>query len=56
MPKNGFRSITVSGTVYENFFKLWVKQKNKMNMQGVTSFSGFVTHELSIILKKQNEK
>jgi len=56
MPGEGFKSITVSDSVYDNFFKLWQKQKDEMNMKGVTSFSGFVTHKLSILLKKENDQ
>jgi len=43
MPKPGFKSITVSEAVYNKFFQTFKKSKNSLEMQGITSFSGYIT-------------
>ena len=40
MPKPGFKSITISETVYEKFFDVYEKNKEKLTMKGVNSFAG----------------
>ena len=58
MPKTGFKSITVTETVYDKFFDEYLKKKDELSMKGITSFSGFVTCELAQILeiKEVNER
>ncbi len=44
MPKEGFKSITVSETVYDKFHDVYQKNKNELVMKGVNSFSGYITY------------
>ena len=46
MPKPGFKSITISETVYEKFFDIYEKNKDKLIMKGVNSFAGYITYML----------
>ena len=46
MPKPGFKSITISETVYEKFFEVYEKNKDKLTMKGVNSFAGYITYML----------
>ena len=46
MPKPGFKSITISETVYEKFFDVYEKNKDKLTMKGVNSFAGYITYML----------
>ena len=52
MPKPGFKSITVSESVYEKFFDVYEKNRDKMTMRGVNSFSGYVTYMLEEMMQK----
>ena len=52
MPKEGFKSITVSETVYNKFFDVYQKNKNDLLMKGVNSFSGYVTYMLEEMMQK----
>jgi hypothetical protein len=42
MPKPGYKSITVSGHVY-NKFKVYEKNKKGLELKGIRSFSGYLT-------------
>ena len=55
MPKEGFKSITISERIYDNFRTHYEKQKEKVEMQGVFSFSAFVTLKLNEILTKETD-
>ena len=44
MPKEGFKSITMSETVYGQFSNAYKKQKGILNTKGIRSLSGFVSH------------
>ena len=49
MPKAGFKSITISETVYDKFHDVY--QKNKGDLP-VNSFSGYVTYMLEEMMQK----
>ena len=52
MPKAGFKSITVSETVYDKFHDVFLKSKDDLAMKGVNSFSGYVTYMLEEMMQK----
>ncbi|KAG2474814.1 MAG: hypothetical protein NPMRth3_4040001 [Nitrosopumilales archaeon] len=52
MPKEGFKSITVSEIVYSKFFDVYQKNKQDLLMKGVNSFSGYVTYMLEEMMQK----
>ncbi|MBM2820195.1 MAG: hypothetical protein HW410_1878 [Nitrosarchaeum sp.] len=52
MPKAGFKSITVSETVYDKFQDVYQKNKDNLAMKGVNSFSGYVTYMLEEMMQK----
>ena len=54
MPKAGFKSITVSETVYDKFHDVYQKSKDDLTMKGVNSFAGYVTYMLEEMM--QNDK
>ncbi len=46
MPKPGFKSITVSESVYDKFYDVYEKSKDELSMKGVNSFAGYITYML----------
>lgn len=52
MPKVGFKSITVSESVYQKFNDVYQKNKDELAMKGVNSFSGYVTYMLEEMMQK----
>ena len=52
MPKAGFKSITVSETVYDKFHEVYQNSKDDLTMKGVNSFSGYVTYMLEEMMQK----
>lgn len=52
MPKAGFKSITVSESVYDKFHDIYQKSKDDLTMKGVNSFSGYVTYMLEEMMQK----
>ena len=52
MPKPGFKSITISETVYEKFHDVYEKNKDKLTMKGVNSFAGYITYMLEDTMQK----
>jgi hypothetical protein len=52
LPKEGFKSITVSEVVYSKFFDVYQKNKQDLLMKGVNSFSGYVTYMLEEMMQK----
>jgi len=52
LPKAGFKSITVSETVYDKFLQVYEKSKDDLLMKGVNSFSGYVTYMLEELMAK----
>ena len=52
MPKPGFKSITISETVYEKFYSVYEKSKESLTMKGINSFAGYVTYLLEQMIQK----
>lgn len=52
MPKEGFKSITVTELVYKNFYDVYSENKADLAMKGVNSFSGYVTYLLEEMMQK----
>ena len=52
MPKPGFKSITVSENVYKKFFEVYEKNREGLELKGVTSFSGYLTSRMEEMMKK----
>ena len=52
MPKPGFKSITISQTVYDKFYDVYKKNKDNLNMKGVNSFAGYITYMLEDTMQK----
>ena len=52
MPKAGFKSITVSESVYDKFYDVYQIAKDDLVMKGVNSFSGYVTFMLEEMMAK----
>ena len=46
MPKNGFRSITVSESVYKRFNNDYLKSKDDLAVRGIRSLSGYISYML----------
>ena len=43
MPKPGYKSITVTEHIYNEFFKVYEKNKKGLEIKGIRSFSGYLT-------------
>ena len=43
MPKPGYKSITVTEHIYNEFFKVYQKNKKGLEIKGIRSFSGYLT-------------
>ena len=56
VPYKGWKSITVREDVYNYFWNIWQKNKEKYIRQGITSFSGFVTKLLYEMIEKEKER
>jgi hypothetical protein len=52
MPKEGFKSITVSDTVYDKYYEIYQKNKQELTMKGVNSFAGYITYMLEQTMQK----
>lgn len=46
MPKPGYKSITVSESVYNRFNSAYQKSRDELTRKGVKSFSGYVSYML----------
>lgn len=46
MPKKGFKSITVSESVYDKFSDTYAKNKDALAVKGIRSISGYVSYML----------
>lgn len=44
MPRCGFKTITVTETVFDKFYQTWLTCKDELAMKGVSSFAGYITH------------
>ena len=51
MPKEGFRSITVADKTYDDFYDMYMANKEALKLQGVDSFSGFVVKSLNTMME-----
>jgi len=47
MPKNGWKSISVPEFVYDRQHEKFTRNREKLYMKGITSFSGYITHMLN---------
>ncbi len=54
MPKEGFKTVTLPKSVYNNFFSVYEKQKDLLKMDGVFSFAAFLTFKINQILKTED--
>ena len=52
MPKPGFKSITISESVYNRFYDVFNKNKKDLSKKGVNSFAGYVTFLLEDMMQK----
>jgi hypothetical protein len=52
MPKAGFKSITVSETVYNKFHDVYKKNKEDLAMKGINSFAGYITFMMEDLMQK----
>lgn len=50
MPKAGFKSITISGSVYDKVFEIYQSKKEDLKMAGINSFAGFVVNYMESIV------
>ena len=46
MPKPGYKSITVSDSVYDRFHDSFQKSREELGRRGIKSFSGYVSYML----------
>lgn len=46
MPKEGFRSITVSDVVYHRFNNSFISKKDELAIKGIRSLSGYISYML----------
>jgi hypothetical protein len=52
MPKAGFKSITVSESVYNKFHDVYRKNKDDLAMKGINSFAGYITFMMEDLMQK----
>lgn len=50
MPRKGFKSITIPDDVYDFFFDEWKRHQEQYRIEGVRSFSGFISYLLSYVV------
>ncbi|MCY3854618.1 MAG: hypothetical protein OXF28_04395 [Thaumarchaeota archaeon] len=55
MPKDGFKSITLSEIVYNKFYNIYKENKVYLTMKGINSFAGYITYMLEDIMEKDKE-
>lgn len=53
MPREGYKSITVSDVVYEYFEEIFNANKKKLALQGINSFSGFCVWIMSTVVDQK---
>ncbi len=53
MPREGFRSITVSQAVYDRFYKRYQTHKKDLELKGISSFTGYITSILEELMMKE---
>ena len=52
MPKAGFKSITVSESVYNKFHDVYKKNRDDLAMKGINSFAGYITFMMEDLMQK----
>lgn len=52
LPKEGFKSITVSEAIYNRFYKRYAERKDELGLKGVSSFSGYLTSILEELMER----
>jgi len=52
VPKAGFKSLTITENIYDEFHKKFEKKKTKLALKGITSFSGYM---ISILAEQLEE-
>ncbi|KAG2474897.1 MAG: hypothetical protein ACE1YX_03590 [Nitrosopumilaceae archaeon] len=52
MPKAGFKSITISESIYDRFYDVFDKNKQELSRKGVNSFAGYITYLLEDVMQK----
>lgn len=52
LPKVGFKSLTLSDTVYNRVYSVYESNKKELNAKGVNSFSGYVTSMLEETMQR----
>jgi len=52
MPTHGFKSITVHEAIYDKFFAVFNTNKEKLQMKGISSFSGYITSQINEIIHR----
>lgn len=56
LPRKGWKSITVRDEIYDYFMREWRRGRTEHLKRGVTSFSGFVTQQLSELMEKEKRE
>jgi len=52
MPKKGFKSITISESVYDRFQEKYFTIKDKLRMDGIDSFSGYIVSSINTMIQR----
>jgi len=52
MPKGGFKSITVSEEVFDNFYKVYEKIKEPLKEKGIFSFTAYIESLMNQVLEE----
>ena len=50
MPKNGFRTITVSNNVYDNYMRWYKENREGLQFLGINSFTGFMAWIFQMVM------
>ncbi len=56
MPRKGYKTITVTDSIYDYFMEQYKKQKLELERKGINSFSGFVTAEFSRLMELEKKR
>jgi hypothetical protein len=55
-PRKGYRSITVPDDVFDYFTAWWEREKESYRLQGVRSFSGYVSRRLKELMEQEKTR
>ena len=53
MPKAGFKSITITDVAYDRFQNKYKKNKERLNLKGISSFSGYISYIMALEKRPQ---